>query len=198
MISGQLGPQDDGYNPAEMLTADAAQSYHATQIDTFADTAADMVTALTMTYADEAVGITRAAAAAGLPVALSFTVETDGRLPNGQELGESIGEVDEATDAGPVYYMINCAHPTHFAGAIAGDEPWVARVRGLRANASTCSHAELDEATELDEGDPVDLGARYLDLRDKLPQLTVLGGCCGTDFRHVERIAQTWLSGQPA
>ena len=198
VISGQLGPQDDGYNPAEMLTADAAQSYHATQIDTFADTAADMVTALTMTYADEAVGITRAAAAAGLPVALSFTVETDGRLPNGQELGESIGEVDEATDAGPVYYMINCAHPTHFAGAIAGDEPWVARVRGLRANASTCSHAELDEATELDEGDPVDLGARYLDLRDKLPQLTVLGGCCGTDFRHVERIAQTWLSGQPA
>ncbi len=198
VISGQLGPQDDGYNPAEMLTADAAQSYHATQIDTFADTAADMVTALTMTYADEAVGIARAAAAAGLPVAISFTVETDGRLPNGQELGEAIGEVDEATDAGPVYYMINCAHPTHFAGAIAGDEPWVARVRGLRANASTCSHAELDEATELDEGDPVDLGARYLDLRDKLPQLTVLGGCCGTDFRHVERIAQTWLSGQPA
>ena len=198
VISGQIGPQDDGYNPAEMLTADAAQSYHATQIDTFADTAADMVTALTMTYADEAVGIARAAAAAGLPVALSFTVETDGRLPSGQELGEAIGEVDEATDAGPVYYMINCAHPTHFAGAIAGDEPWVARVRGLRANASKCSHAELDEATELDEGDPVDLGARYLDLRTKLPQLTVLGGCCGTDFRHVERIAQTWLSGQPA
>ena len=198
VISGQIGPQDDGYNPTTRLTADEAQRYHSTQIATFAGTEADMVTALTMTYADEALGITRAAQAAGLPVVISFTLETDGRLPSGEQLGEAIGAVDEGTDGGAAYYMINCAHPTHFAETIEGDEPWIERVRGLRANASIRSHAELDEATELDEGDPVDLAERYVALRDKLPRLTVLGGCCGTDFRHVERIADSWLAGSPA
>ncbi len=198
VISGQIGPQDDGYNPTTRLTADEAQRYHSTQIATFAGTEADMVTALTMTYADEAVGITRAAQAAGLPVAISFTLETDGRLPSGEGLGEAIDAVGEATDGGPAYYMINCAHPTHFAEAIEGDEPWLEQVRGLRANASTRSHAELDEATELDEGDPVDLGERYVALREKLPRLTVLGGCCGTDLRHVERIADSWIAASPA
>ena len=198
VISGQIGPQDDGYNPTSRLTADEAQRYHSTQIATFAGTEADMVTALTMTYADEALGITRAAQAAGLPVVISFTLETDGRLPSGEQLGEAIGAVDEGTDGGAAYYMINCAHPTHFAETIEGDEPWIERVRGLRANASIRSHAELDEATELDEGDPVDLAERYVALRDKLPRLTVLGGCCGTDFRHVERIADSWLAGSPA
>ena len=195
VISGCVGPQDDGYNPSTKLTAADAQAYHATQIGTFADTAADMVTAITMTYADEALGIVRAADEAGVPVAISFTLETDGRLPSGQPLGDAIAEVDEASGGGPAYYMINCAHPTHFADVIGGDEPWVDRVRGLRANASTRSHAELDEATELDAGDPVDLSERYVELRSKLPRLTVLGGCCGTDFRHVERIADAWLAG---
>ena len=197
VISGCIGPQDDGYNPTTRLTPDEAQRYHSTQIASFAGTEADMVTALTMTYTDEALGITRAAQAAGLPVVISFTLETDGRLPSGEELGEAIGAVDEATDGGAAYYMINCAHPTHFAETIEGDEPWIDQVRGLRANASTRSHAELDEATELDEGDPVDLGERYVALREKLPRLSVLGGCCGTDFRHVERIADSWLAGSP-
>jgi S-methylmethionine-dependent homocysteine/selenocysteine methylase len=195
VISGCIGPQDDGYNPSAMLSAADAQAYHTTQIGTFADTAADMVTAITMTYVEEALGVARAAEAAGIPVAISFTVETDGRLPSGQALGEAIAELDDATGRTPAYYMINCAHPTHFADVIGGDEPWVERVRGLRANASTRSHAELDEATELDDGDPVDLSERYVDMRAKLPQLTVLGGCCGTDFRHVERIADAWLAG---
>jgi S-methylmethionine-dependent homocysteine/selenocysteine methylase len=150
-----------------------------------------MVTAITMTYADEAIGITRAAAAAGLPVAISFTVETDGRLPSGQPLGEAIAEVDAATDAGPAYYMINCAHPTHFDDVLETDEDWPGRIRGLRANASAKSHAELDEADELDEGDPADLGARHAALREKLPNLTVLGGCCGTDHRHVREIIRS-------
>jgi S-methylmethionine-dependent homocysteine/selenocysteine methylase len=141
-----------------------------------------------MTYADEAIGLTRAAQAVGVPVAISFTVETDGRLPSGQPLGEAIAEVDAATDAGPAYYMINCAHPTHFAGAL--DERAAERVRGLRANASTKSHAELDEAEELDEGDPADLGARHADLRAQLPELAVVGGCCGTDHRHVAEICR--------
>ncbi len=193
VISGCVGPHDDGYDPAEMLTADAARDYHSTQIGTFGDTAADLVTAITMTYAEEAIGVADAAAAAGMPAVISFTVETDGRLPSGQQLGEAIGQVDAATGSGPAYYMINCAHPTHFDGVLEGD--WVNRIQGLRANASIRSHAELDEAPDLDEGDPADLGARYAALRERLPRLNVLGGCCGTDHRHVAEIRDAWLSG---
>ncbi len=193
VISGCVGPHDDGYAPGETLSADNAQAYHATQINTFADTAADLVTAITMTYAEEAVGITRAAAAAGIPAAISFTLETDGRLPSGQGLAEAIEQVDAETDGGPAYFMLNCAHPSHFDFAVEGEGPWRERVRGLRANASTRSHAELDEATELDEGDPADLGARYGALREALPRLAVLGGCCGTDHRHVAAIRDACL-----
>jgi homocysteine S-methyltransferase len=193
VISGCVGPRDDGYDPAVILSAREAQGYHATQIGTFADTAADMVTAITMTYVEEAIGIARAAAAVELPVAISFTTETDGRLPSGQPLADAIAQVDDETDSGPAYYMINCAHPTHFEAVLAADGPWE-RIRGLRANASTCSHAELDESDALDDGDPADLGARYAGLALRLPRLTVLGGCCGTDDRHVEAIRDAWLT----
>jgi S-methylmethionine-dependent homocysteine/selenocysteine methylase len=148
------------------------------------------VTAITMTYAAEAIGIARAARAAGMPVAISFTVETDGRLPGGRTLREAIEEVDAATGRAPVYYMINCAHPTHFADVLAAGEPWVSRIRGLRANASAKSHAELDEAKELDTGNPVELGRQYRELWSRLPNLNVFGGCCGTDHRHVEEICK--------
>ncbi|HEX6025925.1 MAG TPA: homocysteine S-methyltransferase family protein [Solirubrobacter sp.] len=191
VLSGCIGPHDDGYNPSELLSVQAAEDYHSTQIETFAGTAADMVTAITMTYAEEAIGITRAAQKFDMPVAISFTVETDGRLPSGEALGDAIEQVDDETGAGPAYYMINCAHPTHFEHVLA-DEPWMERIRGLRANASTRSHAELDEAEELDEGDPQDLGQRYAALANRLPRLTVLGGCCGTDHRHVGAIAGAW------
>ena len=192
VISGCVGPEGDGYRPANLLSADAARDYHSTQIGTFAETAADMVTAITMTYADEAIGVTRAAADAGLPSVISFTLETDGQLPNGQGLGEAIDAVDEATGGAPAYFMINCAHPTHFDDVLAADEPWRDRIRGLRANASMMSHDELDEAEELDDGDPADLGARYVALRSRLPNLNVLGGCCGTDHRHVAAIRDAW------
>jgi S-methylmethionine-dependent homocysteine/selenocysteine methylase len=195
VISGCIGPQDDGYSPSTKLTADAAREYHSTQVATFAHTAADMVTAITMTYADEAIGLARAARDSRLPVVISFTLETDGRLPSGQDLGDAITEVDEATEAGPAYYMINCAHPTHFEHVLDTDEAWPDRIRGLRANASTKSHAELDEAEELDEGDPVDLGARHAALREKLPELNVVGGCCGTDHRHVREIIRGLAAG---
>ena len=194
VISGCVGPQDDGYRPAQTMSASAARDYHSTQIGTFADTAADMVSAITMTYADEAIGVVNAAREAGLPVAISFTVETDGRLPSGQGLGEAIEQVDEATAGAPAYYMINCAHPTHFDAVLVADEGWPERIAGLRANASTMSHAELDEAEELDDGDPEDLGARYAALRTRLPRLNVLGGCCGTDHRHVAAIREAWAA----
>ena len=188
VISGCVGPRGDGYQPARLMSADEARAYHQEQIDTFAGTAADMVSAITMNYVDEAIGIALAARNADLPVAISFTVETDGRLPTGQALAEAIQDVDEASGGHPCYYMLNCAHPEHFRGALAG--PWTARIRGLRANASRKSHAELNESAELDTGNPTELGAQYAELRrGPLPSLNVMGGCCGTDYRHVEKIA---------
>jgi S-methylmethionine-dependent homocysteine/selenocysteine methylase len=197
VISGCVGPQDDGYNPSELLSAEAAQEYHSAQIGTFADTAADMVTAITMTYSEEAIGVSRAAAEAGLPAAISFTVETDGRLPSGQALGEAIEQVDRETGRSPSYYMVNCAHPTHFEFVLEQGDGWRERIAGLRANASTRSHAELDEAEELDAGDPADLAARYAELRERLPRLNVLGGCCGTDHRHIAAIRDACLATAP-
>lgn len=188
VISGCVGPRGDGYNPAKRMTEEEAQAYHGAQINAFADSAADMVTAITMNYTEEAVGIARAAERSGMPVAISFTVETDGRLPTGQPLRAAIEQVDRATSRYPAYYMINCAHPTHFEHVLAG-EPWAWRIRGLRANASRKSHAELNESTELDIGDPAELGAQHAGLKRRLTQLNVMGGCCGTDHRHVESIA---------
>jgi homocysteine S-methyltransferase len=190
VISGCIGPRYDAYRPLQVMTADEAKDYHSTQIASFADTEADLVTAITMTGSAEATGVTLAAADNGMPVVISFTVETDGTLPSGEFLGAAVQAVDEATDSAPAYYMINCAHPTHFADTLHEGVGWVERVRGLRANASTMSHAELDEAEELDAGDPSDLAARYADLRTAFPQLTVLGGCCGTDDRHIDAIRQ--------
>ncbi|MFN2467284.1 MAG: homocysteine S-methyltransferase family protein [Gaiellaceae bacterium] len=194
VISGCVGPQSDGYQPSTRMTPGEAEDYHATQIATFADTAADLVTAITMTYAEEAIGVVRAARRVGMPAVISFTVETDGRLPSEQALGEAIEQVDAETGEAAAYFMVNCAHPTHFAHALAEGEEWVGRIRGLRANASTKSHAELDEAVELDEGDPADLGAQHAALPRRLPNLAVLGGCCGTDHRHVAEICDALLA----
>ena len=193
VISGCLGPRGDGYNPAHTMSEKEAEAYHRQQVETFAGTAADMVVAITMNYVEEALGIARAARHAGMPAVLSFTVETDGRLPTGQTLKEAIAQVDAAASHYPCYYMINCAHPTHFEHILAGREPWVERMRGLRANASGKSHAELNESPELDIGNPVELGIHYAQLKERLPQLNVLGGCCGTDHRHVEQIAEACL-----
>jgi S-methylmethionine-dependent homocysteine/selenocysteine methylase len=192
VIDGVVGPRGDGYDPDDFMSAEEAEDYHSEQIGTFSDTAADMVSAITMTYAEEAIGIVRAAAKAGLPVVVSVTVETDGRLPNGQSLKDAIAQVDAETDGKAAYFMINCAHPQHFAGVLEDDGDWLGRIRGLRANASTKNHAELDEAEELDDGDPVQLGADYRALRPRLHSVTVLGGCCGTDHRHIGEVCAAW------
>jgi S-methylmethionine-dependent homocysteine/selenocysteine methylase len=175
------------------MTTTEAQDYHSEQIGTFADTAADLVSALTMTYPEEAIGITRAAQAVGMPVVISFTVETDGRLPAGHTLQTAIEETDAATQGAPCYYMINCAHPTHFRDAIDSGAAWLARIRGIRANASTRSHAELDQSETLDDGNPAELAAQYHALMQQLRRLNILGGCCGTDHRHIEAICQSVL-----
>jgi S-methylmethionine-dependent homocysteine/selenocysteine methylase len=193
VISGCIGPRGDGYRPEAVMTPAAAQAYHADQIRVFAAAGADLASAITITNSGEAIGIVRAARAAGLPVVISFTVETDGRLPSGQSLAEAIAAVDGETDAAAEYFMINCAHPTHFSGALTAGSDWVKRIRGIRANASARTHAELDEATELDAGDPVDLGRKYRELREGFGHLTILGGCCGTDHRHIEQICNACL-----
>lgn len=187
VLSGCIGPEADAYNPRTRLDAASAERYHAAQVATLAETEADLVSAITITYAEEAVGIVRAARVAGMPVVISFTVETDGRLPSGQRLDEAIDQVDSEADGGPAYYMLNCAHPDHF-GHVLEEAAWVGRIGGLRANASRLSHAELDESVELDDGDPIELGALHRELAARLPSLAVVGGCCGTDHRHVAAI----------
>jgi S-methylmethionine-dependent homocysteine/selenocysteine methylase len=185
LVGGCVGPSDDAYAPSEQVSAEAAYAYHRPQVETVAHTPADFVNALTLTYSAEAIGIARAANAVGLPVAIAFTVETDGRLPGGETLGDAIAAVDGAAQVD--YFMINCAHPTHFTGAIADGE-WRDRVWGVRANASAKSHVDLDEAEELDSGDPQELASHYPELRERLPNLRVAGGCCGTDERHIAAI----------
>ncbi|MGH8501039.1 MAG: homocysteine S-methyltransferase family protein [Gammaproteobacteria bacterium] len=195
VISGNLGPRGDGYAPDRRMRADEAQDYHAPQIETFAHTDADMVAAFTINYVDEGVGIARAAKACGMPVTISFTLETDGRLPSRDTLAEAIERTDRETGAYAAYYMINCAHPTHFEHVLREAGVWRERIRGLRANASKRSHAELDESTDLDDGDPAQLGREYQGLHALLPNLTVVGGCCGTDHRHVEAICRAMTAG---
>lgn len=189
ILNGAIGPRGDAYREGR-VSAQEAEDYHAFQISAFAQTEVDMVTAFTLNNAEEAIGIARAAKAYRLPCVISFTVETDGRLATGETLQEAFERTDRATGAAPLHYMINCAHPTHFDQALRRNESWMQRIGGIRANASEKSHAELDDSTEIDIGDPVDLGHRYRGLRLAHPSIRVLGGCCGTDHRHLIAICQ--------
>ena len=191
LINGVIGPHGDAYAPDQVLTEDAAQKYHQRQVGVLAGAGVDMVSAMTISSTGEAIGIAKAAQAVGVPVALSFTVETDGRLISGMTLEEAIWQTDEATDGAPLWYGINCAHPDHFRHILTGD--WVARIGSVRANASRLSHAELDEAAELDAGNPAELAREYHHLLHVLPGLRVVGGCCGTDLRHVAAIGRSCL-----
>jgi len=190
VISGCIGPRYDGYDPHHYMSANEAEQYHAAQIKTFRETQADLVTALTLTSINEALGITRAAKKLDMPVVISFTTETDGKLPSGETLREAIETIDKETYAYPFYYMINCAHPTHFQSALKNESMWLKRIGGVRANASCKSHAELDESTELDSGNPKELGQQYKALKSRLTNMHVIGGCCGTNHQHVNEIAQ--------
>ena len=192
VISGNMGPRGDGYVPDQLMSRDEAAEYHTPQIRSLVDAGAELVTALTLPDYEEAIGIVKAAQSAEIPVVVSFTVETDGRLPNEQPLQHAIEAVDDATNSGPTYYMLNCAHPEHFDHVFTHGEPWLERIRGIRANASRKSHAELDESETLDEGNPEEMGQQYRVLHNLLPNLTVVGGCCGTDHRHIAAIARAF------
>jgi homocysteine S-methyltransferase len=188
LINGVVGPRGDGYVVGEVMSSDEAAEYHRPQVAALADAGVDQVSAITFTYTQEAVGFVQAATSFGVPAVVSFTVETDGRLPSGQPLREAVETVDQLTDAAASGFMINCAHPTHFEQALV-DGDWLRRLTGVRANASAMSHAELDAADELDDGDPVDLAVHYRDLKRRLPELQTFGGCCGTDHRHIRAIS---------
>ena len=189
VLNGVVGPRGDAYAPDVKVAAQEAEEYHHKQLGWLAETEVDMVTGLTFTQSDEAIGFLRAAQKVGLPAVMSFTVETDGRLPTGQSLGEAITAVDEATDSGAAYFMVNCAHPDHFSQVL-GDSDWARRIQGLRCNASRMSHADLDNSETLDDGDPVELGGQYKAMKETMPWLNVFGGCCGSDLRHVTQIAK--------
>jgi S-methylmethionine-dependent homocysteine/selenocysteine methylase len=193
-VCGTLGPRGDAYAPESLMSAGEAERYHAPQIEVFAAAGVDMIAVYTLAYAEEGAGIARAAAAAGVPSVISFTLETDGRLPSGEPLREAVEEVDAESGDSPIYFMINCAHPSHFASMLEAPGEWKRRIGGIRANASRRSHEELDEATELDSGNPMELADEYLDLRRVLPEVRVVGGCCGTDTRHIAGICERWLA----
>lgn len=194
VISGCLGPRGDGYARQAQMTALEAEDYHDFQIHSFTTAAADMITALTLSYAEEAIGIATASRRHAMPVVISFTVDTNGCLPSGQPLGEAICQVEQEADTYPSYYMINCAHPSHFTAAVSGGEPWIKRIHGFRANASQLSHTQLENCTILDEGDPLQLSLDYARLLEKpLRHVNIVGGCCGTDSRHLEQIVSTCL-----
>ncbi len=187
VIDGVIGPRGDGYVVGATMSPAESAAYHGLQAHAFAEAGADMISAITMTYAEEAIGIVGAGKAVSLPVVISLTTETDGRLPSGQTLGEAIRQIDDATDAGAAYFMVNCAHPTHFASALETTADWTKRIGGVRANASRLSHAELDVATELDRGDIAALARGYLELAEAI-DFKVVGGCCGTDHEHVQHV----------
>ncbi len=195
IVNGVIGPRGDGYIVGSAMSAAEAAAYHGLQARAFAEAGAEMISAVTMTYADEAIGITRAASAVSLPAVISLTVETDGRLPSGQTLGDAIAQIDAAAPTAPAYYMVNCAHPTHFIDHLDASAGWVGRIRGVRANASTMSHAELDAATDLDRGDIAELADTYAQL-DKVLDLRVIGGCCGTDHEHVRTVYDRLAGGR--
>ena len=198
VVSGCIGPRGDGYDPGRIMSVDEAREYHRRQASTLARAGADQIAALTMTNIPEATGIALAAKSLDVPVVISFTVETDGLLPTGDTLQDAILAVDDATGAYPAYYMVNCAHPDHFAGALREGGEAMRRIRGIRANASRCSHAELDAMTELDDGNPQELALLYRLIRESFPGITVLGGCCGTDVRHIAAIAEACATREPA
>jgi homocysteine S-methyltransferase len=192
IVSADVGPRGDAYQGGE-ISIDEAVAYHTPQMQALADSEVDLVVALTMTSVNETVGLARVAKEHGVPIGVSATVETDGSLPTGWSLAEFVMRVDDATDGYPVFHMVNCAHPQHLAPTLAAAResgaPWVDRIKGFRANASTRSHDELDNSPELDRGDVADLAKQMAGMHADF-SLKIVGGCCGTDAEHIQAIAK--------
>lgn len=189
LVSGNIGPRGDAYTAETRMDVAQARRYHRPQSEGLAAADVDLITGSTLTSIEEAAGIALAAQDVGLASVISFTVETDGRLPDGSSLSDAVAQVDALTDASPAHYMVNCAHPDHFAHILDGKD-WMARLKGMVVNASRCSHAELDNAEVLDEGNPPELAAQLSAFLRQHPSLQVVGGCCGTSARHLQEIGK--------
>lgn len=188
-VAGCIGPRGDAYALNHDITAEEAEAYHAIQMDTLRDCGVDIVWAATINNVPEAVGIARAAAAAGLPLNLSFTLDSDHRLQSGPSLREAIEATDaQAGAAQPDSYGINCSHPLEFEPALEPGD-WVRRIRSLRPNAAKMDKVALCQLGHIEEGDPEDLGRTMGDLARRMPDVDIWGGCCGTWDKHFDRIA---------
>lgn len=186
IVSGTVGPRYDGYSAADEIEPAAAADYHRPQLAAFADAGADRATAYTISYVGEAIGIVQAARQVGIPIAVSFTVETDGRLASGIPLADALRRVDDV--AAPDFFLVNCAHPSHVEVALTVPGEWTRRIAGTRTNASPAGHDDLDAAVERGDGTPEEFAAAQHRLMNRLPHLSIVGGCCGTDARHIAAI----------
>lgn len=190
LIGGILGPRGDAYGLNRDITTESAEDYHAVQLETLKAAEVDFACALTFNNAPEAIGAARAASKIGVPLSISLTLDSTHRLKSGPSLAEAIAEIDaEAGEHAPDFYLLNCSHPLEYEPAIEPGD-WIARLRGVRPNASKMEKLALCKLGHLEAGDPVELGRQVRDLSERHPHMDVFGGCCGTGDRHLREIAK--------
>lgn len=191
MYAGVVGPRGDAYEANRTITADEAEEYHSVQLATLARTGVDLVEAMTFNSVPEVIGLARAAARAGLPLGVLFTLDsTTRRLASGPSLKEAIETIDaQSGDDRPAFYGINCSHPLEFMPAIESGT-WFERVRCLRPNAAMMDKISLCTLGHLESGDPASLGELMGGLARQYPHIDMWGGCCGTWETHLDEIAR--------
>ena len=190
LFAGIVGPRGDAYQLNRDITEAEAEDYHSAQVGWLKMAGVDLVSALTFNNVPEAVGLSRAAARAGLPVSVSFTLDSTHRLRSGPSLREAIEAADAALGADrPDFYGVNCSHPYEFLPALEPGD-WVLRLRALRPNAAMMDKISLCSLGHLEEGDWHELGHLMGDLARRYPHLDVWGGCCGTWDKHLNEIAR--------
>ena len=189
-IAACIGPRGDAYGTGGEITADEAEDYHSVQLHNLDGTAADMAVAATFNNIPEAIGVIRAAKGAGMPIGVSLTLTPEGRLRSGPTLREAVETVDEVTAGAAAWFGTNCSHPLEFEPAIADAGPWLDRLRYIRPNAAKMDKIALCSLGHLEDGDPEELGEQMGDVVRRLPRADIIGGCCGTDERHLSEIAR--------
>lgn len=189
LLGGSIGPRGDAYSRGEPVTADSAEEYHSFQIACLKEAGADIACAHTFNNIPEAVGVARAARAEGLPLAMYFSLDSSSRLNTGPSLRDAVIETDSQTGNAPLFYGLNCSHPVEFEPALEPGD-WIDRLRSIRPNASKMEKIALCKLGHLEDGDPDELGAQMGDLARRYPHMDIMGGCCGTDERHLSRIAE--------
>lgn len=194
-IAGVIGPRGDAYALNETITAEAAEDYHFAQLDLYARDGVDLAWAATINNIPEAVGLSRAAARAGIPVNICFTLTSDHRLRAGPTLAEAVlaTDADCGPEARPDSYGVNCSHPLEFEPALEPG-PWQARLRCFRPNAAAMDKIALCKLNHLEEGDPEELGRQMGALARRFTQADIWGGCCGSWDKHIARIAPAVLA----